>query len=116
MSTEFYLDSDDQDHIERYTLQDIANLFGEMDKLKEELAARDAEIAALRAELKKANEITIEPKAPGPCLSWEPHEGPPHMTPTEALRLYHEKRSNALARTVMTDEQRAEFVGDSKPS
>jgi hypothetical protein len=52
MSTEFYLDSDDQDHIERYTLQDIANLFGEMDELKEELAARDATNAKLREALR----------------------------------------------------------------
>lgn len=52
MSTEFYLDSDDQDHIERYTLQDIANLFGEMDELKEELAARDATNAKLREVVK----------------------------------------------------------------
>jgi len=47
-------------------------------------------------------------------LPWEPHEGPPHMTPDEALRLYREKRSEALSRTVMTEEQRANFVGDAK--
>lgn len=47
-------------------------------------------------------------------LPWKPHEGEPHMTPEKALRLYREKRSEALSRTVMTEEQRAEFVGDSR--
>lgn len=50
------------------------------------------------------------------CLSWRAHEGEPHMTPEKALRLYREKRSDALSRTVMTDEQRMNFVGDAKPS
>lgn len=47
-------------------------------------------------------------------LPWVPHEGEPINTPQRALELYYEKRSGALARTVMTDEQRANFVGDAK--
>jgi hypothetical protein len=78
--------------------------------------AKDAEIATLRAELEKMQEVMIEEKPPTLSLPWKPHEGAPHMTPSEALRLYHEKRSDALCRTVMTDEQRANFVGDAKPS
>jgi hypothetical protein len=50
------------------------------------------------------------------ALPWRPHEGPPHTTPEIALALYRQKRSDALARNVMTDEQCAAFVGDAKAS
>jgi hypothetical protein len=47
-------------------------------------------------------------------LPWRPHEGPPNWTPEAALAAYRAKRSDALARTVMTEEQRADYVGDGK--
>jgi len=55
-------------------------------------------------------------KNPTFCLPWSPHEGPPNMTPEVALRLFRENRSDVLSRTVMTDEQRENFVGDARPS
>lgn len=48
-------------------------------------------------------------------LPWRPHEGPPIWTPEKALEAFH-KREGALSRTVMTEEQRAEYVGDGKSS
>lgn len=49
-------------------------------------------------------------------LPWSPHEGEPHMWPERALQLYRDHRSELLARGIMTEEQRANYIGDSKPS
>jgi hypothetical protein len=52
------------------------------------------------------------------CISlpWAPHEGEPRMNPRLALEIYRARQSDALSRTVMTDEQRENYVGDSKAS
>lgn len=71
----------------------------------------------VRRKLREYEEAEQRIRAPdNRALPWSPHEGLPIMTPDRALELYREKRSEALSRTVMTDEQRAEFVGDSKAS
>lgn len=73
------------------------------------------ELEALRARLREYEEEEQRIRPPdNRCLPWAPHEGPPHTLPGEALRLFREKRSEALLRTVMTDEQRDNFVGDAK--
>lgn len=67
--------------------------------------------AALRDRLKNT---------PACGVPWKPHEGPPICTPAKALELYRAslaaRGSNALCRTILTDEQREEFVGDAKSS
>lgn len=71
--------------------------------------------ASARARLAEYDAETQRIRPPdNRCLAWKPHEGAPLYTPAEALRLFREKRSAALTRTTMTDEQRAEFVGDAK--
>lgn len=76
----------------------------------------ESEVRRRLQEYEDEGQRIITPHAHAP--KWWPHEGPPINTPERALRLYREaleaRGSNALTRTVMTDEQRAEFIGDSK--
>jgi hypothetical protein len=72
------------------------------------------ELTVARVKLKTyedAEQAIIEHKLVS--LPWEPHQGPPSMNATEALKLH---RSARLSRGVMTDEERAAFVGDAKPT
>ena len=52
-------------------------------------------------------------------LPWKPHEGPPLWTPKDAIEAYRASlalRASTLVSNEMTDEQRANFAGDAKPS